>query len=67
MKNGMFVGMGFDEIVAKLAEMGIEFESEHDEESVSYIFVGDYYGEHYSIEFDEKDVCDFSGWEDAEE
>lgn len=64
MKNKMFLGMQFDEVLKQLQAMGIE-PDECDypsEEETGSIIVGDVYGAHYSIEFDTENICDFCGW-----
>ena len=66
MKNRMFLGMQFDEVVEQLQAMGIEpDECDYPSETeVGSIIVGDVYGTHYAIEFDVDGHCDYCGWEE---
>lgn len=68
MKNRMFVGMQFDEVLEQLQAMGIEpDECDYPSETeVGSIIVGDIYGTHYAVEFDTENICDFCGWQEEE-
>lgn len=60
MKNKMFLGMQFEEVLEQLQLMGIEPDEVDypSEDEVGGITIGSVYLSYYMIEFDEDGVCD---------
>ena len=65
--DGHFVGMSAEEVLAEVAELGVEVYQQSEDFECGYIILGSLYMYHYDIEFDEYGVCDCSYYAECEE
>ena len=70
--NGMFVGMTFDKVMARLTEMGFTEDDfcacyEGDEDEYPSITIGSYFNRYFNLDFDDDDRVECSYFGECED